>query len=979
MSAPPNVFAIPEGADFVRVFADGFFARYGGIGPAKMAQIQVIVTTSRAREAIEEALADQRPSAGPLPRVILVTELVNRPKAATGMPPAVSATSRQLHLTRLVEAFLNANAKSGANMAPTAAAADLAADLALLLDQMHDTGIAPDLLDQALGDAALTDNAATHWSDLRRFLDIVCQAWPAILSEHPSGPLDARQRQRLALEKLQARWRKEPSTAPVLAVGSTGSVASTAMLLAEIARLEHGAVVLPGLDPKQDPTIWPAVTDDHPMGPFQSLLNTLSITPADVVPWTQIGKLPRQMLLTQALRPAPVTDFWPQAVPTLKESLREAMDGFAVLEADSPQREAEAIAVAVREALEVPERTAAIIPADAALGRRITAALASFGIAADDTMGLPLLSSAPGRLMLLALRVATRPEDPVTLVALLQHPLLTIGRARRQHLGIARRYEQSVLRQGAGWSSLPPWPKSTDADQAWLDALAAALAPLGNALSQQASLSDLLWAHEETITALTALPDHDLPGVFAGEAGQQLEAQLSLLHRDAPAFGNGPVPAYEALLRSLFDGAQLRPRPREAHPRVSISGTREARFVQADLIILAGLNDGGWPKVADPGPWLSRQMRQGIGLPSPEREIGLSAHDFLQAACRPEVLITRATKVDGTATVASRWLIRLETLVRGIDQTAWAETLRRGARYTDLGKRHAEPPKTIPRAERPRANPPLDARPRRLSVTTIETLIRDAYAVYAKEVLRLRPVDPLGRAPDMRDRGTVIHTILQRFVAYADPWPGPDLAVGILKDTADEVLAEDVPWPEQRRLWRARVARFAKWLVLGEDDRRARGTPLALERKGKMDLDLPNGPLEVRAKADRIDRLADGNVAIYDYKTGAPPSKKQIGQFSHQLHLQAAILAEGGFDGVPALRATDGAYIGLNARRKDEKPPASVDLSEDLEQHRQNVVHLLAAYDTGAPYVSRGRPELINFQGDYDHLARLDEWAEQDA
>lgn len=304
----------------------------------------------------------------------------------------------------------------------------------------------------------------------------------------------------------------------------------------------------------------------------------------------------------------------------------------------------------------------------------------------------------------------------------------------------------------------------------------------------------------------------------------------------------------------------------------------------------------------------------------------------------------------------------------------------RGARYLDLAGRLSRPDRAVPAAPRPAPSPPAEARPRRLSVTRIETLIRDAYAIYAEKVLNLRPLEPLGRPADARERGTVVHTLMERFTERTIPWRGIEEAREILMATADEVLAKAVPWPDLRRTWRARVGRFADWYLAQEEARRQAAQPVARERKGLMTIDLAGGPFEITARADRIDRLPDGSAAIYDYKTGAPPKKPVIDAgFAQQIHLQAAILAAGGFEGLPVMETGCGGYIGLTGSGDGGAETMLDDVAAEVAAHMEGVRKLLAAHDAGAPYVSLGRPQLAREEHDYDHLARRAEWWGDDA
>lgn len=424
------------------------------------------------------------------------------------------------------------------------------------------------------------------------------------------------------------------------------------------------------------------------------------------------------------------------------------------------------------------------------------------------------------------------------------------------------------------------------------------------------------------------------------------------------------------------------------HPRVTLMSPRESRVASADLVILAGLNEGGWPRLPTPDPWLSRPMRAALGLPPPERVIGLSAHDFQQAAMAPEVILTRATKQDGTPTIASRWLTRLEILADGLDRhqghapRTIAAMRARGQALLALTSFIHHPDeamrKTLPPAQRPMPRPPVAARPKTVSVTTIETLIRDAYAVYARHILKLLPIDPLGNAPDLRDRGLLIHTIMERFTVEM-PGTLPATAREILISIAEEVLKEQVPSPALRRIWLARIGRFADWFLEGEAQRRSGGVTPHVEVKGVMDL-TGLATHRITARADRIDLRPGGGAAIYDYKAGTPPTSSQIDAgFNHQLHLQAAILAAGGFEGIQGVMADTGAYIGLSGSGAGGKVTERNNLYAEVAEHLDRVRRLLAAYDREeTPYRARGLVQQSTVQGDYDHLARWGEWERSD-
>ncbi|MEM7506545.1 MAG: double-strand break repair protein AddB [Pseudomonadota bacterium] len=982
-----TLYALPPGTDFARNFSSGFWARYGARPAAEIAQIQILLNNRRSLRAVEDALLQGAPAAALLPRLQVLAELGADPLGHADLPPQIDPLRRDLRLTRLVERYLET--EGAERTAPPAAAPDMARALASLLDELDEEGIDAKALDNATN-----GEHAEHWARTLAFMELIRTHWPAIAAEAEGGALGPKDRQRKVIEAQIATWKSAPPKHPVIAAASTGSVATTALMLAAIAELPNGAVVMPGFDRQLDPQIWQTLADgscpEHPQAPFLRLLSLSGAAPDGIEDWvTQPAPGPRLNLLHQALRPAPVTDAWHQAAPVLKPDLTEATADVTLLEAPGLRQEAAAIALATRRALETPERTVLILTQDAGLARRITAELARFRIEPDDSLGKPLAQSAPGVFLRLIAEISAGRSGAVRLAGLLHHPLMRPGLSRREHLALTRRYDRLVLRQRAidpDSGALPDWPEDAqnlpEGAQDWLNAIRDALSPLAEAMAARASLAELAAAHIAAATALSQ-PDRENPAeVWQGTPGQASEALMARLSRAADAFGPGAVADYPGLLLTLMRSEEIRPEGQTPHPRVLLQSPREARVSRGDLVILAGLNEGGWPRVPAPDPWLSRPMRAAIGLPMPERLIGLSAHDFLQASAAGEVVLSRALKVDGAPSVASRWLIRLETLIAGVDAAETSPTLAamraRGQELLDLAA-HTHLPdedliKALPRAARPSPTPPVEARPKTLSVTQVETLVRDAYAIYACKILKLEPLDPLGQSTDYRDRGILIHEVMERFTK-ATPGPLPENADSILMAEADAVLREQIPFADMRRIWRARIARFARWFLEGEEQRRADRQTTSVEIKGQMVLPQPPG-FTVTARADRIDLMSDGGAAIYDYKAGAPPTRSQIDAgFNQQLHLQAAILAEGGFEGLERAHAHLGAYLGLTGSGEGGREVAVRDLASDIQDHLDRLQVLLGHFmrqETG--YTARSRVKHLTESGDYDHLARFGEW-----
>ena len=655
------------------------------------------------------------------------------------------------------------------------------------------------------------------------------------------------------------------------------------------------------------------------------------------------------------------------------------------------KEEGEVIALLLRHALETPGRTAALVTPDRRLARRVAASLGRWGIAIDDSAGMPLDKTAPGIFLRQVAEAVAEGFSPVALLALCKHPLAAAGMVPAELRRAARLLERWVLRgpkPGGGIDGLRqalrgvtetphaadrPGAEDAAAMCALLDALAGAMQPLTDLFRQNAiSFRDVVEAHIRCAEAFAASAEESgARRIWTDEAGEALAEFMNALLRASDAMPPIPPTSYPDMLDALMAGQAVRPRYGR-HPRLNIWGPLEARLQHADLIVLGGLNEGVWPGDPSPDPWMSRPMQSEFGLPLPERRIGLAAHDFVQLACAPEVVLTRAEKTDGTPTVPSRWLLRLEAVLQGC---GLADLFAPNAEWLALQKGLIATKRHRPVAA-PTPRPPVAARPRRLSVTRIETWMRDPYSIYAREILRLRPLDPLEADPGAADRGTMIHDALDRFLrAHRDTLPAD--AERRLIALGEEAFGEVLTRPAVRAFWWPRFQRIARWFIERERLERTAIQESHTEVSGRYEIRAPGGPFVLSAHADRIDRLAAGGLSIIDYKTGSVPSEKQIkAGFAPQLPLEALIARAGGFDGVSAAPVERLAHWRLSGG----EPAGTVreigqDVATVAAEALDRLVQLVTAFDDPrTPYVSTPEPDWPLPYPEYDHLARLREW-----
>ncbi len=978
----PAVFSIRPSAHFARELARGLIARVGD-DPLALSSAVIYLPTRRAARGFGDAFAHVMGGAALLPQFRPLGDsdeeemLFDAASEGLELAPAIAPLRRQLLLARLVRQWDRAGRDGTLSFAQSAALAD---SLAKVMDEVENQGC--DL--SKLKDLA-PEHLAEHWEGVTRFLDLIRKQWPDILADEKVLNPAARRAQ--AMRDLAKRLETNPPQGFVIAAGSTGSLPATAELLAVIARLPQGAVVLPGLDRELDDESWSELDPGHPQFGLKQVLQTMGAEREDVKDWSDISpNAARETLLRETLRPAPTTDAWRALAEKGSDDIAAGLKNIALVEAADPAQEALAIALALREALETKGRTAALVTPDRNLARRVASEMARWGVTIDDSAGRPLAHAAAGTFLCLLAEAAEAQFAPVPLLALLKHPFARRGQDSATFRARARELDRWCLRgprpdvglagiataiEKAALARFPPPAEALKQLSDWWHEIAAILMPLEKLFAEkETSLISLLDAHIIAAEALACDEASDCI-LWANSDGETAAGLVAALQDAAEGLDPIEPGSWPPLFRSLAMKTPVRA-AFGRHPRLAILGPLEARLQHFDLTILGGLNEGAWPQGAGTDPWFSRPMRTTLGLEQPERSIGLSAHDFAMLAAGPDVLLTRSLKAEGTPTIASRWLQRLQQLTQGLNLKA---ALAPPQDYAALAAQLMDI-KQDERLKRPAPTPDVALRPRRLSVTEIETWLRDPYAIYAKHVLKLRPLDALDEAIGAPERGTALHLALQIFI---EKYPGalPDDAVEQLAAIADQAFADAGVPKAALALWRPRFQGAARGFIEHERSRHDMIAKSHLERHGKITLNAPGGPFELRGVADRIDVLQDGTAAIIDYKSGAIPTKPQVTELlSPQLPLEAAMLARGGFDGIGKLNATELIYISLSNEKLARKPHPINNAAQLAEDAIAKLTRRIALFDQETtPYYPRVMPLYLESAGDYDHLARVREWS----
>jgi ATP-dependent helicase/nuclease subunit B len=980
MNIRPHVFSIAAHRGFADALVAGLVPRYSE-PELGLARLTLLLPSTRAVRTVTEAFirhSGQSAGSGGLlmPRMAVVGDLdldetlgplLDPLGAGAEIPPAVDLTYRWLRLAELIREE-RPKLKGGALLR-------LAQEMGRAMDRLLVEEIGPEELwqERVLG---LLGDLAEHWKHGLRLFIAVQDRWLAELQAR--GEVDPADRFNKLFRHAAQRWRESPPDTPVVAAGITSASKGLAALLRRIARMPTGAVVLPDLDLSLNAEAWEelgaagardadppigrgdAVT--HPQYHLKLLLNRLWVSREEVLPWHRagIGKGPpeRSHAISSLFLPPAASKAWVDL-----PAERRRLSGVRLIETANPEEEAQAVALLVRQALEVPEKRVAVITPDRGLAARVVQHLRRWNIEADDSAGRPLAQTAAGRVLLLLAEVAAEGAPPVALMALLEHPLVRAGDERAAWLSRARAFELALRgpRREPGLGALRAVAEGEGLGGWWAE-VEAVLAPL--MAEGEAPLADQLDRLAAAGEALCGT------GLWSQADGRALAAFLDGLRVPAREVGTGLDPAdVPAVLRDAMDRVAVRP-PWGGHPRVAVYGLLESRMTRADLTICAGLNERTWPGAAVPDPLLAPAVLRALGVPGADFRIGLAAHDLAGALGAPEVVLSRARRGPDGPAIASRFWLRTEALLG---------ELAKDHRETEIPAfvRALNEPKPVASHPRPQPCPSPEQRKVRMSVTALDRLRSDPYQFYASSILRLKDLEPLDAELSPAKRGELAHEILETWHKTGRP----------LGEIAEEGLGKMNAHPLVRALWRPRLLKALEWAesqITADPGR----VPTVIEDWGRM---VVRG-VEIFGKADRIDRLPDGALAIVDYKTGAPPSAREVENgFALQLGTLGLMARAGAFENA-AGEPVRFEYWSLASSKTSETGFGYV-ATPILEGGKRNGVPLeeflpraefflndaLDRWILGdAPFTARLNPDAPGYST-YDQLMRLDEWMGREA
>lgn len=981
-----RVFSIDPGRPFLTDLASTLMADLAHDDPLALARATIFLPTRRSARALVEAFQDVAEANGQnailLPAIKTLGDIdedtlggfTGTPDQDVTLPPSISPTQRLLTLATLVAA----KERAFAGYANWASAVAAGRELGKLLDSFYTEEVDFDRLEKLV-----PEDYAAHWGQSIDFLKIITEQWPAHLAA--INRTDPAYRRARLIDAQISHWRQHPPTGPTIIAGTTASAPAVARLVEFVSTLAEGAVILPGLDRAlANSDAWNKIDAPHPQAGLKKLITGLGLTPNDVSSWPgSVNDGGRGHLISLALRPADATDDWRALVSELAENgpaLSTATNGLSFIEAPDEDAEASSIAMIFRQCLDDPEKTAMLVTPDRNLGRRVALKLRRWDISVDDSGGIPFANSRIGTFLRLVAQWLNAPTNAVALIEMAQHPLACFNLSKADAYRAVDHLNKNL--RGA---VLPPTLDAALSDASLNKASGATtlLTTLSSAhagwTDKKTGLANAILAHMRAAEIISAQQGTENI-IWRGTDGREAADHLQSLIDACEDFQINPGDEYHHVFSELISSITVR-HSGGSHPRLSILGPLEARMQTADIVVLGGLNEGVWPSDAGSDPFLSRPMRDALELPSPENKIGLAAHDFAQLIACPEVYLTRSRKVAGSPSTSSRWIIRLKNILSG------ADVFSRVDKSDQFGSWRVsiDEPATLIKIRPPAPRPPAAARPRSLYVTRVEKLMRDPYAIWARDILKLYKLDPLSPEFGPASLGKLLHKVFEDFVRTyptTSPSNGEEILHALVQKYGLQAGFDDI----QQAFWQHSLAETFTWFVTFHQHALEQGVPIILEEKGSVLLAGTPFGFTLKARVDRIDLLKDNTLSIVDYKSTTLPSLAQGKVFSPQLGLTGLIAQQNGFASLEnskqPLRVNELSYIRTLRRSttdKNHRTISGADVQLAIDDARDRLIKLVSHYqDANTPFLSQPRPEFKDEYGDYDQLARRREWLTED-
>ena len=963
-----KIYNIPYSVPFLETIAERFLPQ-NQKEPFGLSDVLFLMPNRRSCLSLKEAFL-QLNGMSPflLPKIIPVLDIKEEDLFLSPFSPDINAIEQAIspeeRLFLLAKMIYAQHQDYGIEEISYTQSFSLALDLSHLLDEAELADLSFDKIENIV-----PEEYATHWQETLKFLKIVTAYWPEILKER--GVTDPALRRLSILQKQAEIWKKAPQKQKIVAVGLSLANKGLEGIIQCVSEIENGEIYIEGLDRFLNDEEWKNLSLLHPQYEKKELLNLLNIKREDVPDLKSSQNNFREKIISEMMRPPETTMKWRE----VKENsdLQKGLEGIGLIETQNTYEEAMSIALIMREVLQTPSKTAALVTTDRDLARLVQNDLKKYDVEIDDSAGVPLHLTPIAIYLRQILNVLENDFDFPSTLALLKNPYVCIGQDAKEFKKQVEAFELENRKPAYDEQKVKV---ETEKVQKLLIPLFSKLRDLykKEKVPFKALLEEHIYLAEKLASDRLSTGDNKM---WCQAEGKLAAGVLSKLLQTADIAGDIEPFEYSSLLVMLFSRETVR-KPYGSHPRLKILGPIEARFNHFDVIILGSFNEGIWPQTLVSDPFMSRSMKTQFGLPMPERSIGVTANDICRLMCSDEVYLTRSEKSYGTPTNKSRYLLRLETVIQAL---GLSKKNIENSFYTTLVQK-LETSQKVQSCLPPCPKPPKEARPNHFSSSSLKKLIENPYEIYASYILGLKPLKDFNAKPDMRDFGNLVHKTLERFVKVY-PLELDTLASKVLFDIFEEELIHYDLSSQSKVFWRAKFARLSEWVLEKEKVHRKDLKKILTEIRGQI---LFENTYILSARADRLEEDIYGDIKIVDYKTGNTPTSADVHSgFEPQLPLEALILENGGFqkENTPVIlsKATDLIYwdlkknneISMVNKKKEESPQEQV--SSLVEEIKEKLKALLTTFDDEkTPYLYAPNPKHMPTGKDYEHLSRVQEW-----
>lgn len=945
----------------------------------------ILLPTRRACRALKDVFAKLSAGNSLLPKILPLGDIdedgfafldyQNDNLDLMDLPPAIPDIERNLILSSLI--------KKKSPSLNDEQAFSLAVDLAHLMDVVE-----MEMLDFKNLQYIVPENLSLYWQENLEFLQIITDWYPQILKER--GYLNPVDRKIKLIYKQVEVWQKYPIKGRIFACGSTASLVPISYMITSISNMENGYVVLPHLDKILSDEDFYNVGQNHPQYGMKNLLIKMKVKREEVIdlkplnPIKNIADKDREILSSFIMLNSSLSQTW-QNMPKLNN---DVLNGVEKLSLNNDADETLAIAFTIRKMIEENKKTLLITP-NRNIAKAVASELKRWNIDVDDSAGTGASEIPTGNYFILLINAIVDNFAPIPLLSILKHSLSHFNMDKVYLDSLVDNFEQFILRENFLLTDIDLIISKCEEfsfinNKFDINPILNILYYIKKSLSSflnlfnedgKAFLFDMLTEHiklvENFVQNNQKEPDFYLNALYKGDLNSQFSEGLrnlldSLYKLKGDDISKMTLKSYRDFIANYLFNLKLRP-VIQSHPLIAIMNSIEARLLNADVFILAGLNENTFPSVSADDPWMSRPMKAEFKLPLPERKIGLSSHDFVEFFCKKNVILTRSQKSDGLNTIESRWLQKLDAIIKisNINFSSNNDILNWIQVFT-------KPLCDVQKCKRPMPCPPLYARPKELWATSIEKLYRDPYIIFARYILNLKKLKDINADTLPADFGDIVHACLEEFknknLSSIDELKQIFIRKSLAFHNIDII-----------DFWFKQFDDIAKNFIDYENNIKDSVKQSFTELEGSLKI---TDFFTLKAKADRIDILNDNNAVVMDYKTGYAPSDKEVlSGYAPQLPLEALILNNNGFN-IKNAKTSSMLYLKLSS--KDGKYITNIDknIDEILDNTYKSLIEIVSKfYDENTPYISRPNPnklgDMIKKYSDYNHLARVKEWEEE--